>query len=351
MKSSRKTKVLIVLSLLAIATATYFVLRPKNLIQDEKNKLAQTLANDEKILKNEKEASEREIYSALVRLGDHNNLLSKQEALKRMQNPSAVIRKGAAEALGFFLEDQDSKTALATLLADEDPIVRLAAINAHSRRGGNGKIEILEKLLAQKGPNNKIQWNDLEKANLYIGILRLAKGDAKASKLPPLLALYKSTKDVQTKNEILIHVMSQVPKNPSVLDLVENEALKSSEALIITQAIRHIAAIREKRLAEKLGDFLQSPHLPVRMALVQSLFMACPSNRIQILERTIEKDPQPEVRKQAIEQIAILGGDEANTLLERLTKNTQLNPDDLSLVQSTLKNWKKSEKNIDRCAL
>ncbi len=107
--------------------------------------------------------------------------------------------------------------------------------------------------------------------------------------------------------------------------------------MLQAQGVRHIAAIRDKAMAEEYVELSHSPHQPVRIAVMQSLNLACPDSRFKILRSVMDKEENPDVRRQAIEQLSTLGGNEAKELLQNLSSSSALKSGESSLVNDAQK--------------
>ncbi len=148
-------------------------------------------------------------------LGDRRETLSAKVALKINDN-SVLVRRGAAESLGYFFEDSDAKEGLNKLMEDSNEDVRFAVLKAVASRGGPGRLKYFKKLEQEKKT-----WSELEKVGIYRGILRLSSPEEKGAALSPLLATYKASKDQKVKFYALMDMMAVLPRDPRVLELVK----------------------------------------------------------------------------------------------------------------------------------
>lgn len=291
--------------------------------ETEAQKEAKIIEADRQVLLNNK-GSAGEVFTALVRLGDRRNPLSKQEALKRLKDPSVLIRRGVASALGYFFAELDAREALQKLFSDEDVSVRIAALRAVSDRGGLGRLEFLANLAKTKYALNATTVSELEREAVWAGVLKLSQGPARTTAVAPLLELYNKSKDASVRYHVVLDVLSQMPRDPRAISLLKTDALKSNDPQVLSLAVRHVAALRDRELAAAYKELARSVHLPVRMAVVQSMAMACPVARYEIFEKIVNEEESSDVRNQVFEQMAFLGGKEAEAFAEKLIDSKNL---------------------------
>src|SRR5688500_4886423 len=82
---------------------------------NEVERVADITRKDKETLLN-KNARDTEVFGALVRLGQREEPLARQEAVRRADSPSKMVREGVANALGGF-DDVESLDTLKKLLA------------------------------------------------------------------------------------------------------------------------------------------------------------------------------------------------------------------------------------------
>jgi len=332
---------LALLSLIAVGSVTIYrtYLKPET----EAQKLAKVLDNDKRVLGDPK-AKETDVYAALVRLGDRGVELSKQEAIKRSNDSSLVVRKGAAEALGYFVDEGDARDALERMINEKDEETRIIVLKAVGVRGGEGRAEFL-KTLFRKIPSP----SELEREAADRGLLRVGSPTDRKEAADRLIALYRKSTQQRVKFQALLDLTAHLSRDPRILDLVEKDALRSPDPSLQTLAIRHIAAIRDKTMGKLFEGLLQSPNRDVRLAIAQALPLACPDSRYVFAETLVTKDTDEHVRIEALNQIERLGGDPAKTLLERLIKSGTLKETELAAAKKALKSVEKDLHKTDVC--
>ena len=337
----RSLGALVILALVAGGSLMVFrsFLKPET----QAEKLAKVLENDKRVLGDPK-AKDNDVYAALGRLGDRGVGLSKQEAIKRSNDPSSIVRKGAAEALGYFVDEADAREALERMIGEKDEETRIIVLKAVGVRGGAGRAEFLKKLF-QKIPAP----TDLEREALDRGFLRVGSVGERKEAADRLIALYHKSTQQRVKFQALLDLTAHLSRDPRILEIVEKDALHSSDSTLQTLAIRHIAAIRDKKMAKLFEGLLHSPSLDVRLTIAQALPLACPDSRYVFAETLATKDQDEHVRVEAINQIEHLGGDSAKTLLERLIQSGSLKEVELATAKKALSTVKENLGKADIC--
>lgn len=316
----------------------------------EANRVASVLEADRVLLLADK-APESDVFTALVRLANRKNPVAKEQALKRLTDPSVLVRRGVASALGYFFPDADATEALATLFNDKDDSVRIAALRALSDRGGPGRLEYLQKLSKEKYALGATTVSEHEREAVWAGVLKLSQGPERLAGVDPLLKLYSQSKDATLRYHVILDLLAQMPRDPRTITLLKNDALKSKDLQILALAVRHVANLRNRELAKSFQALAQSEFLPVRMAVVQSLAKGCPEARFEIMEKVIDQERSADVRKQVFSQMSMLGGREAEAFAEKALTLKNLKSDERALLEKARAQILKNGAAGDSCRL
>ncbi|MBC7692644.1 MAG: HEAT repeat domain-containing protein [Methylotenera sp.] len=339
-----KRKLPIVALILLLASALYVGyrystdFRPPS-VKTQVEKTNEVLKHDRDVLKGAP-AGEAEVYQALVRLGQMQEPLAQQESIKRSTSPSAFVREGAANALGNFGDEISLKT-LKQLLADPEKAVRLQAIHGLGHRPGAGREELLRSAEKQNGLGAE------EKVAIQVSLVESATNpQTRETALEQLLKF--SQADASIAAPAALQVMSLAPQDERVLKMLRDLLKKDLDSVVSSTAIRHLSALRDPWMVENLGKWATHSNAQLRMAAVQSVHIACPAARWQILETAITGERDRNILAEAINAPTYMPGKEAVTFLERMSHSDQLTKEELVILTQKLVQLKASNQ-ADPC--
>lgn len=246
-------------------------------------------------------ATEGEIYAALIRRARALDPLAKEEALKRIKNPSKLIRQGAAIALGEF-EDPEALAALVDLGHDQDADVRARAIEALGSRKSEARSSALDEILdsPSRSPRDRLAGR--------VAQVRLAKNPEERE--GALKALFGFLDKMAGDSGIQVlgaeALLSLAPTDERVISLMRSIlGVKKPKAMVPT-AIRHLASLQDPWVRGVVERYSKDADLETRLAVVQSLHLSCPPERVEILKEILFKEKNPMLLNAAIEASALL---------------------------------------------
>ena len=239
-------------------------------------------------------ADEQSIYAALSRLGQQLNPTARQIAVRRLKDPSAMIRAGVATSLGHF-EDEESLQALKTLAADPAESVRVATLRALSFRRLPVREELLKTELAKSGLSEKVR------IAAAASLLTVSQNSATKELVFKELALIaKNSKDFADRAEALYRAADVFPDRPELVQIYRDTIEGKRDPELMPQAIHHLSALRDPKLKALFATLVKNSNPRVRMAALQVLPGVCPVERWTILADVISGDRDRDVVSTAI---------------------------------------------------
>ena len=283
----------------------------------------QVLSIDRKNLSDPK-ATDAEIFGALVRLAQKNEVIAKTEALQRKGNASATVREGCAAALGYF-EEPATVSTLIDFLKDKEPKVRVRAIEALSSHWSEVRQAALEGFLktgALPVP---------EKIALYTGLAKMSPNSrSRAEAMENLLKIARGGQDISGPYADLAtsYLLSLSPTDEAVLDLLRDIVKKGVRTQNIPIAVRHLSAAGDSWIRGNLGLLAKNPNDQVRLAAIQSLHLGCPNDRWDILRAVLSTERDLGVLRAAIAELTIMPGDTAKNLAIEMPEHRKFDSDE-----------------------
>lgn len=340
---SNMVRILLVLFGLAALFAGYrhLALRATPGPQTEMDKVADIARADKATLLN-RDAREPEIFGALVRLGQREEPLARQEAVKRAESSSKMIREGVANALGFF-DDAESFEKLRKLVADPEKEVRIQALVALGRRPSDARRALLREIAARPGLSAE------EKVAANSSLAKLGgKGGETSSSVAALMRIALTDHDDAAATRAASEAVSLAPRDPKVLEMLRSMLENEKREGIRSLGVRHLAVSRDPWMLKNYRRYLDNAEPGLRMAVVQSLHFLCPDDRWSTLDKVISGDRDKGVVMAALQEPRFMPGNEAKALLQRLIAGGKLAREELTSAQSTLAELEKSTA-VDPC--
>jgi HEAT repeat protein len=301
---------------------------PKSKVLTESERLAELRKKDLATLSSST-SLEGDVYAALVRLAQTHDPIARQEAVKRNKNESILIRKGVAQALGSF-DDEESVEILVRMMNDSNSSVREAAIEGLGKRTGGNRQKILQEML-------KKTRSRVEKFLILSSLVNLAPSqDAKEFIIKQIVDMIGTESNESLATRASFTVMGLNPRSPNVIGLVVR-VLKANRPLqLVPQAIRHLGAIGHPWLKENLDKLMTYPEPSTRQAAIQVLHFVCPSNRWSILEQVMSSERDRSVADAALRETVMMPGPEARAFLERQIASDKIIANEKQLAETLL---------------
>lgn len=244
------------------------------------------------------DATAFERFRALVRLGEKNDPVGREAALKRVSDPDVSIRSGAAKALGHF-DDDEALKALLGMFNDKDESVRVAAVEALGSLPSIKREPTFDMLL------NTPSLPEAVKVAACTAVLR---GDMRAnSREIATMLLVKLAREGHGATRMLAanQLMFMVPGHEEVQKVLREAIETGSDPEVAANATYHYSQQRDKWITERLGKLAQHPNKRIRMTAVRSVRYACPKDRDAILALA-QKDEDKEIARVAVEEAKAL---------------------------------------------
>lgn len=353
--------VVICLTVLILASAV-FLLR-----HSQRASHPNAIVNSEDLLRadranlNRKGALDGEVYGALVRLAQRQDPAAREAALARKEDPSPLIRSGVAQALGYF-DDEEAFATVRGLLSDPQVSVRLQAIQGLTHRPGERRKAAARDLLARANVTSE------ERVAVAAAVLALQPSaderDQAIGALVHLTAEPVAKQDPRVALSAAIAMVSSAPTDARVEDALRGFLKNGTVPGVHDVAIRHLASARDPWLRANYRKLEAEPSPGVRLALIQSLHIACPEDRWQTLDWLLaqksanpptppNRAAQPDlVRLAAVQEVATLGGPGAPGFLEKMLQDARFsNTQEIAQARDLLSGLRQNPRNYpDRCA-
>lgn len=335
-----KQKILIVVFIGALTAIAGFLIFNKSKPNDLPPELEHIMTEEEQRQKDldvlqSGTGRPHEIYGAMIRLAQKQEEIARKEALKRASDESQFLRGGAAQALGYF-SDSEAQAALKKLLSDPDKSVRHFAIQGLGTRTDSlGESDLLKLL---EGSNQ----DDETKVVIYSSLLKAAstqqRKDAAVSNL--LKIAYSGEGEAATA--AAQKLVSQVPENPQVVDLIRKKISESKNEKVMASGIRYLSSKNDPWIRDALNRLVGHPSPMVRSAVIQSLHRVCPPDRWKMLDQFLQNEKEEPVLKLVLEEPMFLLGEPAVEFLKKALASPKLTEglkktaqDSLAKVQSS----------------
>jgi hypothetical protein len=128
------------------------------------------------------------------------------------------------------------------------------------------------------------------------------------------------------------------------------EFLTSGRSLpVLPTAVRHLSALADPWIAPRLSALREHPDHGVRLAAIQSLHMACPSDRWSVLEAALRGERDRQIVAAAVDEAGTMPGSEAQALLDRVIRGNVLSGQELDRAKEVLERLRSST-GSDPCA-
>lgn len=251
---------------------------------------------DQRILEEHRSQPEAEVYAALVRLGKAQDPQARTLALKLASSDRALLRAGAATALGNF-EDPVIRGKLQSLVEDSDERVRDQAILALGAQAGAERLSFLEGLLSKNG------FPVAGRVAASAAIYRIADGAVRERALSELIKIARQGAGGVPENGVelkaLHHASALAARDSRVLELLRQMILKGKNPALSANAIRHLSVVGDAWLGKNLVKLIQERNAAkksdeneisdVGSALMAAFRFVCVPDRARRLEELAEK--------------------------------------------------------------
>ena len=256
---------------------------PSTFAEDER--VNQILQTDWDNLKNEK-AAEHRVHGALTRLaqlkGDEETL---QMVLKKQESSSVLVRKGVAEALGYFSQPQ-SEDHLLKMLEDPELDVRAAAIKALGQKKSDVRKQALLDLYARVD-----DLHDKEKTALYSSLIKqIERVSGKEKMVDSILSILESSEEPQVLREAADVLVKIAPGSSKAQKFFEKTIQKGKDTELGQKGIYFLASVKSNWIKENIEELVFSDEELFRVAAIQSLSQVCPANRYELIKKSLIKE-------------------------------------------------------------
>lgn len=279
---------------------------------------------DEAILRDPK-SDPHLIPGALIRRASHGSELARESALRFARNDSPLLRGGAAEALGYF-RDEDCRQTLTKLLSDPDKEVRIRTIRGLSHLPGDTTEKDLLAVLSREGTT------DEEKIEIQASLISISPNPQTRASAVRTLIEVASTANEKLRLSAGMKAASMAPQDPAVLDFYRKESLAGRSPALVTAALRHLASFDLPWIAKRFPDLRKIKDLEAQRALIDIIPLVCPNDRIAWLRAT--------VTSKTADRVLI---DAAMTAATRLGKGTAT-----ELLEAAITAGSLDQKNLER---
>ncbi len=316
---------LVVLSLIAIKFRSGLFKRSLS----ESERVGKLLDQDRANL-TRKDASEYEIYAALIRLSQEQDPEARTLALEYTKSPSRVIREGVANALGYF-DDDEAMELLTKMLSDPEKSVRLQAIQSFGHKPGTRREKIILNLLKDKRLSGE------EKGAAHSTLIQVASTpNARNLAIGKVITLIRSTNDPHLISQATMMIVATAPKDPRVIAVLKYVLEHQSTSFIDAMGVRHLASIGDPWLKLNLSKFASRKDLGTRMAVIQSIHLACPKERWSIFENLFRAEKDRGLLGLAVQELRYMPGPDTKVFLNKMIEKGVLKGDDAALGRKVL---------------
>lgn len=328
MKNKKLNHIKLFVTPLIITTlifAAWIVLKKSNRNNIESD-FKKQVAHDAEMIRKEGPKNESEYAGALIRLGSMKDAKARTQAITDAHSNSQAIKSAAANALGFF-DDDEAIATLSQLTEDPDTQVRIQAYRALGNHSSEKRHSILQNSLT------RTHLEVDEKVAIYQGLSRGPISEKlRNSGLQDLLKYANNLNEPYGSSiRALIAAISLAPKNPQLIEFLRRNLKPTGNFNLSVFAVRHLSAIADPWLRDHLNELISTKDIPLRIATVQSIHLVCPKDRWAILESLMKTEKEDtNFIKVMIEEISLMPGEDATRLLKRiadqkLTTNPELN--------------------------
>jgi len=259
-------------------------------LQLDRDLLARVLAGSE--------AEPMHVYRALLNLSKNGDESAKKAAQKLAKDPNVTLREGAAQALGFY-DDDESARLIRELLDDKEPTVRKFAIEGLGKRAGELRRETLEKILNAGSIDQETE------VRVRASLVRVIEDDGRRPHLEGISKIALAG-DEQVNTYAVSQLAQVAPEDPVSLNVFRQKVSQAKNERAIAIAIRLLSSKGDPWIKQNLKILAASRNPKIRLAVVQSLHRVCPDDRKQILESIVSRETDAQVKQFAAEEAALL---------------------------------------------
>jgi HEAT repeat protein len=331
-KNNKALGLIVVIVVIAAAGAWFYLKNksadtaalPPGQVMTEEMQLAQ----DREALGNSS-ATPNQTYGAMIRLAQKNEDIARDAALKHAKDENAFLRGGAAQALGYF-DDEQSKDALKALLNDKENSVRLFAIQGLGSKTDNMREQELRALLSSGSVSPMME------VEIYSSLYKAGSEQTKEEALSNLLRIAAASED-EANTEAAQRLITLAPENNRVLDLIRRKISAAKNERLTAVGTRYLSSRNDPWIRPILKTLSTHPSTIVRSAVVQSIHRVCPADRWDILANMMSREDDLNVQKLILEEPIYLMGPKAKSFLEKATASNDLKPDVKKVGEDSMK--------------
>ncbi|OFZ18437.1 MAG: hypothetical protein A2X94_00390 [Bdellovibrionales bacterium GWB1_55_8] len=257
------------------------------------------------------DATDNEVYAAMIRLAQTLRPEARAEAIKRSSSTVKRLRQGAATALGNF-NDPESFAVLKKLVDDADVDVRLSTLNALGMMPGAGREELLVPRLRMKEKNR-----EFERMVAAYSLSQIAQDKSLRDEAFRVLVRMMGSKDVNLAREASFKLMAVAAQDERFLDAAKKLVSSVGDSSIVPVLVRHLTATDPEWVLRNYRLLLTSKDLQIRFAALTAAIKLCDPDRVKLLQNWLSTEKDAQSIQYGIQAAAALGGPEAETLVRQ----------------------------------
>ncbi|MFZ9595107.1 MAG: HEAT repeat domain-containing protein [Bdellovibrionia bacterium] len=299
-----------------------------NPVDLEKQRLENLFEQDRKILK-KKDATESQVYAALVRLAKVHDPLALEYAMERKATASSFLKKALAEVFGFF-DTPETHQGLLDLSRDSNLDVRLAVVSSLTHSQLPKREELLGRLLENESAQ------PVERITILATLIQVtSSAELRKKTIEQLLSVMSTHGEIEVPRSTLILVVNSAAVSPEIQEFLKKILDQRKFPALGGLAVRQLAALRNPWLKSKAQDLSKSPDSQVRLALVESLHWICPKDLWRLIGDLLVNEKDRDVQSALLDELQLLVSRSSIPEVERILKNANLEHS----VQQRLKAW------------
>ena len=263
-----------------------------------------------RVLGNSSKEDPKSVYRALISISNEIDPEVLPQVKSLSESKVDQVRAAAGYALSFQT-DADSISRVEKLADDRNILVRSHLIHAARQGPGEARIKILQKIL-----KNPILSHP-EKAEAMAALFHSQASHPDDAEIT-LSALFR---EAQKKNNgiqesYLVELNRLGIEDERLINLNHKALLTSSNPLVLSTAIQHLALRHDSKLKKNLSTWIHHSEPLVKRAAIQSLGVLCPRDRWELMSQGFHAEPSMPERAAWIMEAEQLQGKNAQAFLE-----------------------------------